>query len=326
MSVNRWLERLIFVWLLSAMAVGYLLHGVMAHGTCAIVILFASMTFVTALGTKLAEFRYVIRRPVVLTVLFVLLHVMLPGMAYVVARMAIHNPDYVVGIVLASSIPVGVTSVMWTGMADGHLPLGLSIVSLDTLLSPLVIPLTIRVLIGHSVRLPFWTLFWGLVWMVVLPTALGILVNEISRGRAKPLLLPVAGPLSKLAMLAVVSINVAAVTPSLRGHTGFQTVLLILLGMAGTGYLLGYLSGRAGRVDRPTRVTMTFTVGMRNISAGIAIASQYFGHAVSIPVVLAMLFQQPFATLAFWLLRRGAVKSGGSARISASGEATSSVS
>lgn len=296
-----------FVWLLSAMGIGYLLHGVMGHWTGAVVILFACMTFVTALGTRLREFGYVARHPVVLASIFLLLHAFLPVVAYLVANALLHKTAYVVGVVLASSIPVGVTSIMWTGMANGDLPLGLSLVSLDTLLSPIVIPLTIHVIIGHTVSLPFWTLFWGLVWMVVLPTILGIFVNELTRGRIKAAVLPVAGPISKLSMLAVVSINVAAVTPSLTHQSGLLPILLVLFFLAGFGYLVGYAGSRAGRLDRQKRVTMTYNVGMRNISAGIAIASQYFGHMVSIPVVLAMLFQQPFATLVFWLLGRAKI-------------------
>ncbi len=306
--MNRWLERLMFVWLLSAMGIGYLLHGIMGDWTGAVVILFACMTFVTALGTRFREFGYVARHPVVLASMFILLHAFLPVIAYLAARAFLHKTAYIVGVVLASSIPVGVTSIMWTGMANGDLPLGLSLVSLDTLLSPIVIPLTIHVIIGHSVDLPFWTLFWGLVWMVVLPTLLGIFANELSRGRIKPAVLPVAGPVSKLSMLAVVSINVAAVTPSLAHQSGLFPILCVLFLLAGFGYLVGYGASRAERVDRPKRVTMTYNVGMRNISAGIAIASQYFGHMVSIPVVLAMLFQQPFATLVFWLLGKSKPK------------------
>lgn len=302
--VNRWLERLMFVWLLSSMGIGYLFHTMMARWDGAVILLFACMTFVTALGTRFKEFGYVATRPIVLTTMFVLLHAVMPITAYWVGKMTMLPPNYVVGVVLASAIPVGVTSVMWTGMAKGDLPLGLSIVSLDTLLSPLVIPLTIRTIVGKSVGLPFWTLFWGLVWMVVLPTALGILVNELSRGRAKPVLQPFAGPLSKLSMLAVVAINVAVVTPSFSHHSGIGPVLSVLVCMAGFGYLLGFLAAKTGRVNQSTQITMTYNVGMRNISAGIAIASRYFGHTVSIPVVLAMLFQQPFATLVFWLINR----------------------
>ncbi|WP_179123792.1 hypothetical protein [Paraliobacillus ryukyuensis] len=42
--------------------------------------------------------------------------------------------------------------------------------------------------------------------------------------------------------------------------------------------------------DRNTMVVLTFTDGMRNISAGVVIAVRCFPAPVAVPVVLGMLF------------------------------------
>ncbi len=305
LQVNSVLERFLFVWLLSAMGIGYVLSVHLSMLSGAIVALFAYMTFVTALGTRLRDFVYVFAHPQKLVVMFLLIHLVLPLLAFGVAHIWLSSESmYMVGVVLGSSIPVGVTSIMWTGLAGGDLPLALAIVSVDTMLSPLTLPLTIRVIFGRAVGMPFWTLFWGLFWMVVIPTIAGMIVNEWSRGRIKPLLQPFAGPTSKLSLLSVVAINVAIVAPELT-HGGHLAMLLItLMIMAAMGYGVGYFVSRMMRAENKTRVTMTYNVGMRNISAGIVIATHYFGHAVSIPVVFAMLFQQPLATLLHFLFSR----------------------
>ena len=44
-------------------------------------------------------------------------------------------------------------------------------------------------------------------------------------------------------------------------------------------------------------VTLTYTSGMRNISAGSVIAISYFPSAVVVVVVVGMLFQQTIASL-----------------------------
>ncbi|UOF92581.1 bile acid:sodium symporter family protein [Fodinisporobacter ferrooxydans] len=305
LQINHYLERWIFIWVLSAMAIGYVLHGVLAHLEGSIVALFACMTFVTALGTRIKQIGYVMRHPYTIVLAFFMIHVFMPLFAFSIAKLTLaHQSSYITGIVLGASIPVGVTSVMWTGLAEGDLPLALAIVSIDTLLSPLVIPLTVHAVVGKSVQIPFATLFWGLVWMVVIPTILGILINEWSKGKAKQVVQPIAGPASKIAMLLVVAINVAVVEPTIQHGSNFKMLLITLILVAGFGYLIGHFSGVAARLKPVTRIAMTYNVGMRNISAGITIATQYFGHDVSIPVVLAMLFQQPFATFVYWLYMR----------------------
>jgi BASS family bile acid:Na+ symporter len=304
LKINDWLERLMFVWILLSMAIGYLFSTFLAHGEVAIVFLFGFMTAVTASGTKLRELLYIVQHPWVLAAMLGLSHILLPIIALILGRTLLHTHADVVGIVLASSIPVGVTSVMWVGMAKGNPALSVAMVSLDTLLSPLVIPATVHLLIGSRVGLPFWTLFWGLVWMVVLPTAIGISINELSHGKAKQHFQPMLGPLSKLSMLAVVAINVASVTPFLESETGaLGRLLAVIAGIGSLGFLVSFVFARIVRRTRRDTVTMTYSVGIRNISAGIAIAGTYFGHAVAIPVVLGMLFQQPLATVVFWMLR-----------------------
>ncbi len=49
--------------------------------------------------------------------------------------------------------------------------------------------------------------------------------------------------------------------------------------------------------DKGTVVSLIFTGGMRNISAGAVIAVAYFPPAVAVPVVVGMLFQQVLASL-----------------------------
>lgn len=304
-TVNTYLEKLIFIWVLSSMGIGYFLHTVLSQGESAVIWLFACMTFVTALGTKLNQIAYAVRNPWRILLVIGLIHLLLPYVAFAIGGIFLQdNPQYIVGIVLASSIPVGITSVMWTGLTRGALPLALSIVAIDTLLSPIILPITMHLIVGKTVTIRFSEMFWGLMFMVVLPTIFGILLNELSKGQLKVWIHPIAAPFAKLAMLSVVAINVAIVTPGLRNQQHIRILLATLIFMALLGYAVGHLSGRFSRADEPTQISMTYNVGMRNISAGITIATQYFSHEASIPVVLAMLFQQPIATVVSWLYKR----------------------
>ncbi|QQE77579.1 bile acid:sodium symporter family protein [Alicyclobacillus sp. SO9] len=302
---NDYLEKWMSAGVISAIAIGYVCHSWMADGKSAVIVLFAFMTFVTALGTRIRDITYVLRSPWKVLLVIALTHILLPLIAFSAGKFTLSQfPQYITGIVLAACIPVGVTSVMWTDLTRGNLALALSIVSIDTLFSPLILPFSVHLILGKSVSIPVVKLVWGLIWMVVLPTIIGITLNEMSKGRIKPAIHPVASPLSKLAMLSVVAINVAVVSPSLGGHKGILKLLMVLISLVIIGYLTGHLSGRIVAKDNATRISMTYGVGMRNISAGITIATQYFSHAASIPVVLMLLFQQPSSTVVYWLYRR----------------------
>ena len=72
-------------------------------------------------------------------------------------------------LVLEYAVPTGVASLMWVGMSRDNTALCLSVVLLDTLLSPVVIPLTMKLLVGSVVELDTWGMMRDLLLMVALP-------------------------------------------------------------------------------------------------------------------------------------------------------------
>ena len=78
----------------------------------------------------------------------------------------------------------------------------------------------------------------------------------------------------------------------------FKLILIALtvFMIAASGYLLSWYIGRLLKWKKEDVITLTFTGGMRNISAGAVIAVTYFPSAVAVPVILGMLFQQMLAS------------------------------
>jgi predicted Na+-dependent transporter len=67
--------------------------------------------------------------------------------------------------------------------------------------------------------------------------------------------------------------------------------------IAGTGYFLAWFIAKSLKREEGDVISLTFSGGMRNISAGAVIAVQYFPGPVAVPVVVGMLFQQILASL-----------------------------
>ncbi len=134
--------------------------------------------------------------------------------------------------------------------------------------------------------------------MIVLPTILGILVNELSKGELPKKYGKKLAPFSKLCLFAVILINSSAIAPYLKVinfHLFFVILLVFLLAVS--GYMLAYLIGRYLLKDGPQMTTLVFTGGMRNIAVGVIVATTYFPGKVAMPVVFGMLFQQVLASI-----------------------------
>ncbi|MCZ1268553.1 bile acid:sodium symporter family protein, partial [Paenibacillus tundrae] len=211
----------------------------------------------------------------------------------------------ITGLVLAAVIPTGVSSFIWVSIYRGNIALTLSIILIDTMLAPFVVPGVLSLLIGTSVSLDIAAMMSSLFWMIVVPSLLGMLLNEWTKGAIVPVWGPRLNPFSKLFMAAVVAINGSVVAPYLADFNWqLAGLAAIIIFLASFGYALSYFVARLLGWNEADQVALVFNGGMRNISAGAVLAVSYFPPPVAVPVVLGMVFQQMLASLAGYLLGR----------------------
>lgn len=261
--------------------------------------LFAFLTFTSSLGIQLKQVGEIIRSPLPVVICILILQVVMPAIAYVTGILLFPNdPQTITGLVLAFSIPTAIASLIWVSFYDGNSSLTLTIVFINTLLSPLFIPLTLYLLFHTSVSIDGVSLMKGLLLMIFLPSLLGIAVNHFSEGTAKSKC-SFLFPLSKAGLLVVIIINGSVVAPYFKEDLSSKVVLvtLVVFCIAFLAYIIGYIVARLLRFDEGTVVSLIFTSGMRNIGVGSALAIVYFSPAVALPVIVGTLFQQVLAAL-----------------------------
>jgi bile acid:Na+ symporter, BASS family len=298
LEFNRFVERRMYLVVAAGILIGWFLPG-LYRATWLVPYLFAYMTLATALNISGRDILGVARAPGAVLYMIGALHLLMPAFAWVLGSAAFGaQSSTAIGMVLAALIPVGVMSVIWVSLAKGEIALALSTVALDSLISPLVLPATAWLFLGNRVDFDVFSLMVGLIWMIVVPTAAGILLHDLSSGRAGRRMAPFNGPLSKGCVLAIIAINISAIQGVLASNDiSLAPILAVLPLQVAAGFLLGLGAGRALRLPERHVRTMTFCVGLRNISAGLVIALRYFTPATAIPVVLVILFQQPLAAL-----------------------------
>ena len=256
--------------------------------------LFAFMTFSNSLGGGFRELGRVFLRPLPVVVTLVLLHVVIPLLTLGLGNLLFPDaPLFTIGLVLEYVIPTGVASLMWVGICGGNAPLCLSIVLLDTLAAPVVIPLSLKLLVGSVVEVDTWGMMRDMMIMVALPALAAMTVYQVTGGRAAVTLKPRLALFAKLALLIVITANATSCSSFLRSiDRPLVLVMATVFLLCPLGFLAGYWAAKLLGLDFPTRATMCLNTGLRNISAGSVLALQYFPAQVVFPVAFTPLFLQ----------------------------------
>lgn len=298
-TANLWLERWMVLLTPLAMVVGWAGRRFFLPCAAAAPWLLALMTLALSLGTSWADLRRVTAHPFPAGVALALLHFVAPLYAWLAWRWFFAgSPDVGAGLVLATAIPIGVSSLLWTSLAGGDVPLALTLVAADTLVSPLLLPVTIRLFAGRQIAFAAGAVVQGLLHTIVLPTVLGVTSHDLTAGRLHRLLEPYAQFTAKASMILSVLLSVAnsaSRMPALDRH--YLPALFTLAVLSVLGYLSAFAAARLLGWRKPVAVSLAYCTGLRNTVAGTVVAATYFPPRVALTVCLMMLFQQPLAGL-----------------------------
>lgn len=298
-QLNRRLEQCMPLITPTSVILGILLTHYFKPYTGLVPWIFAFITFSGSLSLNFQDLRRAMTQPIPILAALVLLHGIMPLIAWSVGKLVIPgDPHLITGLVLFLAVPTGIVSFMWVSMYKGNIALTLSIILIDTLLSPFVVPGIMALLVGADVEMDVWGMMKGLLIMVVFPSLLGMLLNNWTRGQVKTTWGPRLAPFSKIGLMFVVIINSSVIAPYFMAMTpAFIGLAVVIILLAALGYVAGYYGSRLLGWDRGVTVTMMFNCGMRNISAGAVLAIAYFPAQVAMPVIIGMLFQQMMASL-----------------------------
>lgn len=289
-------------------ATGVLLPQVFGPvNTYAVPFLFACMTFQGSLSNTFQQVADVFRHPWPMLVVILSSQVVLPLLSYALGLLFFPgSPEVVTGILLEYCVPVGVITFMWVGMYEGNTPLALGTILVSTLIAPFTIPLTLQLLMGAVIHVDAVGMMLSMIEMVGAPAVLGMLVNQLSHGWGQRTLSPAIAPAIKLFVLVIITSNSTGMSDYVLHPTAqLVAVAAFVLVFSSLGYLWGLGVARVLRRNHPDTVTLSFSCGIRNISAGAVIAGQYFpGTPVIFPCMVGTLLQQILAGLNGSLMRK----------------------
>lgn len=194
--------------------------------------------------------------------------------------------DALIGILLVGCVPGAMASNVLTLMARGNVSYSVSLTTSATLLSPLVVPLALRLTLGHvQVAFPVGRTVAELLCYVVLPVVTGHCLARwlVAWRRYVGAFGPAA---ANLAILWIIAVVVASNRERLADPA--PRLLAALLAINLLGYLSGNLGARGLRLPVGMRRALTLEVGMQNAGLGTTLALGLFPDrpAVAIPGAL----------------------------------------
>lgn len=286
-------------------ALGVLLPQVFGQVTWLVPYLFALITFQGSLNSTVRQVVSTFRHPRELISILIVTIVVMPALARLVGGLVFSDSQIVCGIVIEYSIPVAVVSFMWIDIFHGNASLGLAAILISTVLASVTVPLTLQLLMGASVHIDAFSMIRDLALMVALPAVAGVAVNELTGGWGHEKLSGNLSPFCRMLLLLVITCNSTGMSSYVLSLDAvvLQSAAFILI-FASCGFLLGAIIARVLRASIGDFYTITFCVGLRNISSGSVIATEFFPGAAIIPVMMGTLFQQILAAIAGSILRR----------------------
>ncbi len=251
------------------------------------------LMFSSGLGMRLQDLNSLRRKPWLLPVILLLLHVAIPAVWTGIGTLLRFPIEAVMGFAILAMIPISASCVVWIGLSRGNITLGMALILADTLVAPFLIPYSLDILFGADVHLDPFRMLYGLFWMLFFPTFLALVCNRISQGKLQRVAGKPLAVTGKFAILGLLFINGGVVSPFFHN---FDSIFFLALGMTfclvSLLFLVTFLIGQL-LFSRKEDVLAFMLCSVRGTTTGMVIAMTYFPPLTTLTVAFNMLFQQP---------------------------------
>ncbi|QLB42967.1 bile acid:sodium symporter family protein [Mannheimia pernigra] len=215
--------------------------------------------------------------------------VVMPSVAYGLAKAFNLPPDLAIGVILVGCCPGGTSSNVMTYLARGNTALSVACTTISTLLAPVLTPAIFYLFASQWLEINATAMFISVLQIVLLPIFVGVVIRTVFKQKVEQF----SQTMPLISVIAIVLIVTAVVSVS-RDRI-IESGLLIFAVVAlhnGLGYLIGYLASRLFKLAIADSKAVAIEVGMQNSGLGAALAALHFN---ANPVIAV-----PSAVFSFW--------------------------
>ncbi|CAD7696918.1 unnamed protein product [Ostreobium quekettii] len=273
---------------------------------------FSSDLFTGALGflmlsmgltMTVQDFKDCAKRPLPVIAGFFAQYLVKPMLGYALAKVLHLGPALATGLILVACCPGGQSSNVASYIANGDVALSVLMTTASTVGSIVMTPLLTKLLVGTLVPVNAMGLAVSTLQVILLPTLLGVMINEMAHKTVKKItpLLPVIG----VALTTVLTASPVGQSASVLKVNGLRLVLPVFL-LHAIAFPFGYILSRALRFPERESRTVSIETGMQSSALGFLLAQRHFADPlVMVPSAVSVLFQAGLgsALAVFWRSR-----------------------
>lgn len=229
---------------------------------------------------SLNDFKLILQHPKGVLIGVVSQFVIMPLLAFALAKAFALPPEIAVGVILVGCCPGGTASNVMTFLAKGNTALSVTITSITTLLAPIATPALIYLLASEWLPVSFSAMFTSVVKVVLIPIVLGVVAQLLFKPVVKR-----AVPVLPLVSVVAIVLIVAAVVSGSRDkilETGLLIFAIVIL-HNGLGLLLGFFIAKLFKLDYADQKAVSIEVGMQNSGLGASLATAHFDPISAVP-------------------------------------------
>lgn len=235
------------------------------------------------------DFGEVTRNPKATIIGVIAQFVVMPSIAFLLAKLFQLPPDLAIGVILVGACPGGTSSNVMTFLARGNTALSVACTTISTLLAPILTPAVFYLFASQWLEINAGAMFISVLQIVLLPIFVGVLIRTLLKEKVEQF----SQTMPLLSVVAIVLIVTAVVAVS--KDRIIESGLLIFAVVAlhnGLGYLVGYLTAKFFKLPIADSRAIAIEVGMQNSGLGAALAALHFKANPLIAV--------PSAVFSFW--------------------------
>ena len=259
------------------------------------------------LSLQIADFKRIISYPKAVFIGLTNQLIILPLLGFGIASGFNLGPELAVGLMILAACPGGVTSNLFSHLANADTALSVSLTAISSIVSIITIPLIINFGLiqfmdqGQKIQLPILQTIAQIMVITIIPITLGMLIRKM-----KPELAQKAEKAVKVASAIILFVIVLGIIwnekenlPSYFKQVGIAVVMLNIISM-----MIGFYSSKVGKLSLPQSITIALESGLQNGTLGIVIALSILANTeMSIPAAVYSLLM--FITGGFMIWRFG---------------------
>jgi len=265
----------------------------------------AVIMFGMGLSLTLTDFKRILIYPKAVTIGLLNQIVLLPLIAFLIAKALQLSPELAVGLMILAACPGGATSNLITHLAKGDSALSITLTAFSSLITVMTIPFIVNFSIGYFIpggeeqKLEIFGTVVAVLAITIIPVAIGMMVLRKAPGLAKRL----EKPFRQFSTVFFVLIVVAAFVKEKDNLVQFfidagPASLALNLATLGLGYGVAKLAGLNFRQS----LTIAIESGIQNGTLGITIAATLIVNSVmTIPsAIYSLIMFGTAAAVIFW--------------------------